>query len=964
MIIFSILLSLVTTGEINQGITADVRALAPYDTPSHDLIQEEPLPLRVVYDGETYDELSFHLLLPAQTAFVIRCDPGALTLADTLAPDYGLTPNAQAALEAAPAWLRLDLVDNLMQLGAEDQNTLADMILNPSDPRLRDEIAFQAAHISPAHLQRMNLSVITQNLDSLFAIDEELDYVEIVDYGDPQIDDDYYSTARYKALDNGSYVDVEIPCEIYYWYVIMPRITDELPKIIYEKFWREFLYYDNGTTSYTENPEGDPYPLLRDVLADIEFVWDGERHVWPRDREHSTDMGAINAIGWWTSRVLPRSATSPRPIQPSQIATDHDGNCGECQDLFCAGLRTGLIPALGVMDINEDHVWNAFWWPTDYAFPDEGGWYPCQVDLGGGVTHAADSGCAYDKDRGGGKYCSMIWNWRTDGYQYSSITTYSNCCTLTVALYDTAGRPVSNADVKLESESWHSPLVKYKGFAGLTDRNGIFTTTLGEEQNYYVTPYWEFLGQVIDSASSPAGSSFFISCTLSSNYNPQPRELDTEPVTPDPLQDIALYLEVNAEYDLGHCQTYSYEEVDSKSAVKFAPGQLTDFFLTDYTGLANFLNEQQFNTYSHFPIEGEGDSTLPLHPDEARYLVFFNNHADMGEVISGTISLVETLTVAVEIPVLQNPLLSQYIDIWVVPTSGDLTAAPQVTVTLNGNQESVSMQSVSGTQNYVGNYKFKQSGIANIDVTAGDVHESRTFSVDEIGVAGGMLASTDGRIHLEILKDAVNTSIFFTIIPEKTVDSATSNPYAILSIKDADGIGPAYRIGPGGVALSSPASIRVCYTQAELSGADPSTLVLMCYEEGKWIKVPSFIDRERREVVASVEKLGIFQLASDPTQSTPDLPKSLDLKLATSNPVEGQPLLCIVLVKETSLSLEVFDATGRRVRTLARGTLPAGEHEVRWDATDDAGNRLAAGIYFFRLKTPNESQTLKLVRLH
>lgn len=617
-----VMLSLVTSGEVDRGITAEVW---PPEAPSIDQGIAEPLGLRVVYDGKSYDEISFRMLLPPLTGLVLRCDPAALALADTLAPDYGLTPNAQAALEVAPAWLRLDLVDNLMQLGAEDQNTLADMILNPSDPRLRDEIAFQAAHISPAHLQSMNLSVITQNLDSLFAIDEELDYVEIVDYGNPQIDDDYYSTARYKALDNGFYVDVEIPCEIYYWYVIMPRITDELPKIIYEKFWREFLYYDNGTTSYTENPDttGDPYPLLRDVLADIEFVWDGERHVWPRDREHSTDMGAINAIGWWTSRVLPRSATSPRPIQPSQIAADHDGNCGECQDLFCAGLRTGLIPALGVMDINEDHVWNAFWWPYDYAFPDEGGWYPCQVDLGGGVTHAADSGCAYDKDRGGGKYCSMIWNWRTDGYQYSSITTYSNCCTLTVALYDTIGRPVSNADVKLESESWHSPLVKYKGFAGLTDRNGIFTTTLGEEQNYYVTPYWEFLGQVIDSASAPAGSSFFISCTLSSNYNPQPRDLDdilkhthfaiegeldtTISSLPDDVcylvffnnhadmgeaitgtvsfEGTDLQLQVDAEYDLGHCPTYSYEEAASRSAVKFAPGRLTDFMITDYEGV-------------------------------------------------------------------------------------------------------------------------------------------------------------------------------------------------------------------------------------------------------------------------------------------------------------------------------------------------------------------------------------------
>ncbi|MEA3312229.1 MAG: FlgD immunoglobulin-like domain containing protein [candidate division WOR-3 bacterium] len=619
-----VLLSLVAAGDVNPGITAEVWPVEP-----DAVVGEIPGPwqaeqpgLRVVYDGQTYDTLSFRMLLPPLTGLVLRCDPDALTLADTLAPDYGLTADAEAAVEAAPAWMRPDLTDNLMQLMSTKQNALAEMILNPTDPRLRDEIAFQAAHISPLHLMTMNLSVITSNLDSLFAIDNDLQYVEIVDYGNPATDDDYYSTTRYTAHEGGSDVTFEIPYEIYYWYVIMPRITDEFPKIIYERFWREFLYYDNGTTSYTANPAGDPYPLLRDVLDDITYVWDGEKHVWPSDRDTTSDMCALDAVGWWTSRVLPRSATMPRPIQPSEIAVDHDGNCGECQDLFCAGLRTGLIPALGTMNINEDHVWNAFWWPLDYASPDEGVWYECQVDLGGGVTHAADSNTSYDDDRTGStKHCSMIWNWRPDGFQWSTIEMYSDYCTLTVTVYDTAGNPVPNADVKLSSEGWHT-IQKYKGFSGITDRDGIFTTTLGEEQNYYASAYLESLGQIIDSASALAGTHFVIPCTLTTNYKPQPRELDfytyerfpiegkIDSVLPLLSEEVCyivffnnhaemgevisgtvsfegsdLHLRVDAEYDLGHCPTYSYEERPSQSAVQFAPGRLTDFMITDYEGV-------------------------------------------------------------------------------------------------------------------------------------------------------------------------------------------------------------------------------------------------------------------------------------------------------------------------------------------------------------------------------------------
>lgn len=636
MISFCVFLAFVTAGSAERGTTVDLGAVDAWNAAVES--SSKPLPLRVTYDGRSYNAIDFHLLLPPLTSLVMRCDPSTLTLADTLEPDYGLTGNARAAVQAAPRWLRPSLVDNLSELTASKQDVYADMILAPSDARLRDETAFQVAHISPGHLLIMNPEVITGNLDSLFAIDDDLEYVQIVDYGSPD-SDDYYSTTRYKALDEGSLVEFELPREIYYWYVVHPRGTDELAKIIYGKFWREYLYYNNGTTSYTENPDtpSDPYPLLRDVLADIDYLWDGNRCVWPSERELSPDMCALDAVGWWVSRMLPQLASNPRPIQPNELATDHDGNCGECQDLYWAGLRTGLIPALGVMDVNEDHVWNAFWYPLDpagkvgdgevhsgRAFGEEeegGGWYPCQVDLGGGVTHAADSGCAYDKDRGASKYCSMIWNWRGDGYQQSSIETYSNSCTLTVKAYDTQGRPVPNTDVKLLSEGWLS-LMRVKGFSGITDRDGQFTTTLGEEQNYYASVYMESLGKIIDSAASLAGSHFFVACTLKTNYKPQPREIDftthsrfpiegeidtTLSPPPDEVSYLVflnnyaemgevisgtvsfagsdLHLHLKAEYDLGHCPTYSYEETLSQSAVEFAPGRLTDFIITDLAGV-------------------------------------------------------------------------------------------------------------------------------------------------------------------------------------------------------------------------------------------------------------------------------------------------------------------------------------------------------------------------------------------
>jgi flagellar hook assembly protein FlgD len=59
------------------------------------------------------------------------------------------------------------------------------------------------------------------------------------------------------------------------------------------------------------------------------------------------------------------------------------------------------------------------------------------------------------------------------------------------------------------------------------------------------------------------------------------------------------------------------------------------------------------------------------------------------------------------------------------------------------------------------------------------------------------------------------------------------------------------------------------------------------------------------------------------------------------------------------VSLNVYDISGRRVRTLVNGVQserPEG-YRVRWDGRDDAGAGVASGLYFYRMVSPGFSQT-------
>jgi flagellar hook assembly protein FlgD len=61
--------------------------------------------------------------------------------------------------------------------------------------------------------------------------------------------------------------------------------------------------------------------------------------------------------------------------------------------------------------------------------------------------------------------------------------------------------------------------------------------------------------------------------------------------------------------------------------------------------------------------------------------------------------------------------------------------------------------------------------------------------------------------------------------------------------------------------------------------------------------------------------------------------------------------------------LKLYGVDGRLVRTLASGLTEAGVHEIAWDGTNNAGRRVAPGVYFYQLKVGERELTRKLVVL-
>lgn len=100
--------------------------------------------------------------------------------------------------------------------------------------------------------------------------------------------------------------------------------------------------------------------------------------------------------------------------------------------------------------------------------------------------------------------------------------------------------------------------------------------------------------------------------------------------------------------------------------------------------------------------------------------------------------------------------------------------------------------------------------------------------------------------------------------------------------------------------------------------------------------------------------------AVSPTSSTPDLATAF-LRPNHPNPFNPRTTLRFRLTTPGEIRLEVFDAAGRRVRTLARGPVSEGEHAVVFDGRDDAGRPLASGVYRYRLSAAGVDQGRSMV---
>ena len=96
-----------------------------------------------------------------------------------------------------------------------------------------------------------------------------------------------------------------------------------------------------------------------------------------------------------------------------------------------------------------------------------------------------------------------------------------------------------------------------------------------------------------------------------------------------------------------------------------------------------------------------------------------------------------------------------------------------------------------------------------------------------------------------------------------------------------------------------------------------------------------------------------------------DIPDSGPIQFTLSqnipNPFNPVTAIRYTIHKSCSVDLSVYDMIGRKVASLIHEQQRSGNHEVSWDGTDNNGEPVSSGVYFYRLIAGDRSKTRRMV---
>ncbi len=303
----------------------------------------------------------------------------------------------------------------------------------------------------------------------------------------------------------------------------------------------------------------------------------------------------------------------------------------------------------------------------------------------------------------------------------------------------------------------------------------------------------------------------------------------------------------------------------------------------------------------------------------------------------------------ISIPILQNPVLSQYADFIVTTTVPFLTVPTMTIAVAGGIPDTVSLTQIA-SQVYKGSFQFQSSG--NVDVR---VYAKRSNGMDVTGerifVVGlmkkgesGMLYANDKGASLGIPANGLTENTYFTILKNDPV-AAKNAP-----------MNEAYTFGPA-QSFSKPLTVTLQYPDHAAPEGKERFLHMYRSTGSAWAPIETWVNTKDHSLIASVTALGTFAVGYDDQFASKFVPTAYVLRPNYPNPFNPQTRIQFDLPEAGTVHLRIFNVLGQQVAQLVNEDRTFGTFEEVWNGKNNNGQSVASGIYFYQLEVVNGSVT-------
>jgi hypothetical protein len=166
-------------------------------------------------------------------------------------------------------------------------------------------------------------------------------------------------------------------------------------------------------------------------------------------------------------------------------------------------------------------------------------------------------------------------------------------------------------------------------------------------------------------------------------------------------------------------------------------------------------------------------------------------------------------------------------------------------------------------------------------------------------------------------------------------------------------------------------NISVCITYDEGALTVPeSTLRLLHWDTNlnpdAWVDITTSLNTGTNVLCGTTDHLSPFAIGAGSVTGVGDrgTPRALALGQNVPNPFNPTTSISYdVPAGGARVTLRIYDATGRLVRTLVDEQRPAGTHSVTWDGRNATGASVSSGVYFYQMVSGSFTESRRMVLL-